>query len=120
MARAVLRGETRGYRHHPQLERFWLHRTPRLAISAYLAGIYIEAEARGYSFDRRKVGAVHPVRPVVVTSRQIAHEWQHLLRKLSERSPAIYGKWRSVSQPECHPLFRRRKGPVASWERLGP
>ena len=32
LARAVLRGATRGYRHHPQLHRFLAHASPRLAI----------------------------------------------------------------------------------------
>ena len=36
LARAVLRGETRGYRHHPQLHRFQAHATPVFAIEAYL------------------------------------------------------------------------------------
>jgi hypothetical protein len=56
LARAVLRDETRGYAHHPQLERFKMHSTPRLAINAYLATIHSEATSRGYRFDRTKVG----------------------------------------------------------------
>src|SRR5690349_18012947 len=56
LARAVLRGQTRGYRHHPQLERFRAHATPELAIDAYLAAVHEEAVARGYAFDRGKLG----------------------------------------------------------------
>ena len=56
LARAVLRGETKGYRHHPQLERFSLHASPRSAINAYLRAVYEEAVERGYEFDRRKIG----------------------------------------------------------------
>lgn len=52
LARAVLRGETRGYRHHPQLQRFQAHATPRMAINAYLMAVHAEATARGYNFDR--------------------------------------------------------------------
>ena len=51
LAKAVLRGETRGYRHHPQLLRFQAHAAPRSAINAYLAAIHDEASERGYSFD---------------------------------------------------------------------
>jgi hypothetical protein len=36
LARAVLRGETRGYTRHPQLDRFKEHPHPRLAINSYL------------------------------------------------------------------------------------
>jgi hypothetical protein len=117
LARAVLRGETRGYKHHPQLERFTAHAQPRLAINAYLAGVYGEAEARGYSFDRAKIGPVKVVEPIVVATGQMHHEWQHLLVKLALRSPALFERWRQVEHPACHPLFRQGAGPMASWER---
>src|SRR5690606_10288867 len=67
LARAVLRGRTRGYRHHPQLDRFRSHASPRSAINAYLAAVHAEASARGYAFDRAKVGPVRPVPPIAVT-----------------------------------------------------
>jgi hypothetical protein len=56
LAKAVLDGRTRGYRHHPQLTRFRAHPASRAAINAYLAAIHAESEARGYAFDRGKVG----------------------------------------------------------------
>ena len=37
LARAVLRGEIRGYRHHPQLDRFRAQAAPVSALNAYLA-----------------------------------------------------------------------------------
>ena len=46
LARAVLRGQTRGYRHHPQLERFRAHASPRAAISVYLSAVLREANRR--------------------------------------------------------------------------
>ena len=39
LARAVLRGMTKGYRHHPQLQRFRAHASPRAAINLYLEGV---------------------------------------------------------------------------------
>ena len=87
LAKAVIRGETRGYTHHPQLQRFTEHPHPRLAINAYLAAVHVE------------------------------YEWHHLLAKLSVRNPAVHAQWIDVTAPLCHPLFRRRRGPVASWER---
>lgn len=118
LARAVLRDETKGYRHHPQLERFQSHPSPRYAISAYLSGIYLEASARGYAFDRTKVGPVRSIEGIVVTRGQLEYEWEHLLRKLSERSPALYRQWRGLESPECHPLLRCRAGKVEAWERI--
>ncbi|HXW74550.1 MAG TPA: pyrimidine dimer DNA glycosylase/endonuclease V [Steroidobacteraceae bacterium] len=119
LARAVLRGETRGYRHHPQLERFRAQRTPRAAINAYLAVVAQEAARRGYAFDRRRFGpAPRRTRIVLQATRgQLAHEWRHLLRKLSLRSPRLYRRWRGERAIEPHPLFRIVRGVVEPWER---
>ena len=117
LARAVLRGKTRGYRHHPQLERFRKHPRPRSAISAYLAAIHAEAAARGYEFDRRKIGPLRRVRSIATTTGQMAYEWRHLLRKLSRRNRRLNRQWHSVRGPGCHPLFTPVRGPVERWER---
>jgi hypothetical protein len=119
LARAVLRGETRGYRHHPQLDRFRAHPSPRSAINAYLAAVLAESRARGYAFDARKVGPVRTRTRIAVTDGQLAYEWRHLLRKLRARRPALHRAWRVVHFPEPHPLFRVRPGPVEPWERTG-
>lgn len=79
-----------------------------------------EATARGYAFDRSKVGAVHKVALINVTRGQLEYEWEHLLRKLAVSNPAGHRKWHVVRKPECHPLFRLRPGGVASWERTWP
>jgi hypothetical protein len=117
LAKAVLRGETRGYTRHPQLQRFQSHPQPRLAINSYLATIHAEATQRGYSFDRSKIGPVRAVQLITVTSGQLACEWQHLQGKLAARSPAVLSRWHHVRTPACHPLFQSQLGPVASWER---
>jgi hypothetical protein len=117
LAQAVLRGKTRGYKHHPQLERFKAHRTPRLAINAYLGSIFEEAMSRGYEFDRRKVGPIRAASRIAVTDGQLRHEWRHLLRKLSVRNPKLYSKWKKTKRADNHPLFRVRRGSVATWER---
>jgi hypothetical protein len=117
LARAVLRGETRGYTRHPQLDRFRAHPGPRRAINAYLAGVHAEAEARGYAFDRTKIGPVHAVDAIAVTSGQVDYEWEHLLNKLAVRSPPLFERWHAVGKPACHPLFQPHAGPVAPWER---
>lgn len=119
LARAVLRGQTKGYRHHPQLDRFKAHPAPRSAISTYLDAIYLEASARSYSFDPKKSGSGRTLDLMVVSNGQIAFEWEHLLRKLSMRSPARYRQLRTIRRPRCHPFMRQRAGPVESWERSG-
>ena len=117
LARAVLRGKTTGYRHHPQLLRFQSHAAPRSAINAYLSSVFIEAESRGYSFDRRKVGPVRAYLKIETTAGQLHYEWQHLMSKLSARSPSLYRRWRSVASPESHPSFSIKRGAVELWER---
>jgi hypothetical protein len=118
LARAVLRDETRGYRQHPQLERFRAHASPRRAIDAYLAAVHDEATARGHAFDRSRIGALRKLTPITATDGQLQYEWTHLLRKLSVRNPAWCERWRDVDAPECHPLFAAVPGAVAAWERV--
>lgn len=117
LARAVLQGKTRGYRHHPQLARFQAHPTPRAAICAYLVAVHDEATRRGYAFDASKTGPRRAVAPIPVTRGQIEYEWAHLLHKLARRSPDQYRRWRALRAPRCHPLLRRRGGAVESWEK---
>lgn len=120
LAKAVLRGETRGYQHHPQLERFRAHPQPRLAINAYLAAVHAEASARGYGFDRSKIGSRRAVEPIPVTDGQLALEWAHLGAKLAARHPASHARWLAAAGPDCHPGFTPIPGPVAGWERAAP
>lgn len=118
LAKAVLRGETRGYTNHPQLERFKAHPQPRLAINAYLAEVHAEAAKRGYAFDPSKFESVCAVEPMLVSTGQLAYEWEHLRRKLAARSPAVLARWQDLTALACHPLFRQQPGPVAPWERV--
>lgn len=121
LARAVLKGETRGYRHHPQLDRFRDQPDPVAAIEAYLRAVLTESIARGYAFDAAKLPPPSgPVPPIPVTDGQLAREWRHLLRKLTMRAPELHAKWGGIRKPECHPLFRVVRGPVASWEKAPP
>lgn len=117
LAQAVLRGETRGYRNHPQMERFKNHPAPLAAISLYLQAIHAEAESRGYAFDKRKIRRTRKAATLTVTSGQMAYEWAHLLSKLKVRSPARYREWLATEVPEAHPMFSVRAGEVEPWER---
>lgn len=117
MAKAVLCGETRGYRSHPQLERFKCHPTPIAAISCYLEAIYANSVTRGYAFEKRKFQLVAEPATLVVSAGQLDYEWTHLLNKLKARNPAIFQKWQGTTRPEPHPMFAERVGPVESWER---
>lgn len=118
LARAVLSGNTRGYRNHPQLERFRNSTHPLAAIDAYLRGIHAESRERGYTFDASKIDPVRAEVSLSVTAGQVQYEWHHLLHKLSVRNPALHQNWQAIGAPGCHPLFQLCPGPIAAWERV--
>ncbi|MDN6683845.1 MAG: pyrimidine dimer DNA glycosylase/endonuclease V, partial [Bifidobacterium crudilactis] len=55
LAQAVLAGKTKGYTHHPQLERFRACEHPLAAVASYLEPLADEADRRGYHFDRSRI-----------------------------------------------------------------
>lgn len=116
LARHVLEGRTRGYRHHPQLQRFRTAADPVAAIHTYLAHVHAESTARGFRFDADKFDAraMHP--PLPVTTGQLRYETEHLDRKLLLRDPARHAALMAVGQVHAHPLFTVVEGPVAGWE----
>jgi hypothetical protein len=118
LARAVLLGRTRGYRQHPQLERFRRRSSPVAALDAYLGSVLEEAARRGYAFDAGKLGRRRGPAPRrhPVTVGQLAYEWEHLLAKLRRRDRRRWLALRTA-EPEPHPSFRVVRGGVESWER---
>lgn len=118
LAQKVLRGATKGYKHHPQLARFRAADDPCAAICSYLDGIFLEAKQRGYSFDVSKISALRLSGPMNETQGQLVYEWRHLQRKLKGRAPDRYTKWRSLKVPLPHPLFQIVAGEVQPWERV--
>lgn len=119
LAQAVLRNETRGYRNHPQLDRFKDAPSPLAAIAAYLLPIYAESQLRGYTFDNTKIRPERPANTLTITQGQLDYEWRHLLAKLQQRSPAVYEKWCHCPAAiiEAHPLFQIQAGSLEPWER---
>jgi hypothetical protein len=118
LAQAVLLGKTKGYTHHPQLNRFKNSSDPLSAISIYLQYVYAEAKTRGYDFDEKKVLPAKTTVQIPVTTGQISYEWQHLLKKLSHRSPEWHQKWLGIQTPEAHPIFVVQEGEIEPWERV--
>lgn len=117
LAKHVLAGRTRGYRHHPQLERFRAHARPEAAIDAYLAAVLAEAKCRTYCFDEAKLAGLRISRPMAETRGQLLYEWRHLLEKLRRRDPARYRRLKTVAVPRPHPLFRVVAGAIRPWEK---
>lgn len=131
LAKCVLKGTTKGYRHHPQLERFLATPDPLESILRYLQAIYRESLRRGYSFDPAKIAGDPKKNSLFsrkkstirlpVTTGQLRYEREHLLKKLKRRNPARYKSLRRIREWDSHPLFRGVPGPVESWEKIiGP
>lgn len=117
LAQAVLRGKTKGYRHHPQLVRFQAQPSPVSFIAEYLRTVHTESVARGYRFDSSKIAPGRTTGRIDVALGQIRFEWHHLIKKLDIRTPEWRQAWIKEEFPTPHPLFRVTPGGVADWEK---
>jgi len=117
LAQKVLRGDTKGYRHHPQLLRFRLCPEPLAAIATYLVAVADEADGRGYAFNRLKISPDQVTYKIQVTRGQILFEWAHLKEKLTRRDPLQLARVSGIEMPESHPLFEIGAGCVEPWEK---
>jgi hypothetical protein len=124
LCQKVLRGETKGYKHHPQVHRFRNLRGNLLekgslspdirklladcndekfavyAISFYLDYVHKESESRGYHFDHSKISypCLDLMRGIIpVTKGQVQYEMKHLLHKLRFRDPKRFTSLVGVS-----------------------
>ncbi|MBI5935965.1 MAG: DNA lyase [Chloroflexi bacterium] len=117
LAKAVLAGQTRGYKNHPQLARFQSQRDPQAAINAYLLEVHREAERRGYRFDIRKLDVTRRRKKIRVTEGQLRYEWSHLQTKLLHRDLPRHERNASIVEVQPHPLMEVIPGEIESWER---
>jgi hypothetical protein len=118
LAQKVLRGKTRGYKHHPQLIRFQKTENPPVALAAFLKSVHEEALNRGYNFDGKKIGRRKFVGKISETRGQLLYEWKHLKRKLKHRDPKRLREINAKEIPEAHPLFKIIPGRVRDWEKI--
>jgi len=118
LAKKVLLGKTKGYKNHPQLNRFKRTKDPLSAINAYLYQIFLDAEKRGYKFDKEKIDKVLLKEKIKVTSGQVSYEFDHLLRKLKIRDEKKYERLKNIIKIEVNPIFKLRKGDIEEWEKI--
>lgn len=116
LAKHVLEGKTKGYRNHPQLDRFKQTNNPSDRINQYLATVYDEAVERGYHFDKGKINWNFERSVMPVTSGQIQYETEHLLKKLKVRDPNKFDILRKSDKIKTHPMFNIIKGGIEKWE----
>jgi hypothetical protein len=117
LAQKVLRGGTKGYKHHPQLLRFARRKNPSAALAAYLKAVHEEAVRREYNFNALKIGAQRSRGKIKETRGQLLYEWKHLKRKLKKRDPHRLREFASIKIPAPHPFFRIISGQVRAWEK---
>jgi hypothetical protein len=118
LAKKVLSGKTKGYRHHPQLFRFQKQKDPLAAIDTYLRAIHAEAMSRGYAFDQNKISQRKKQTIIKVTTGQLEFELTHFKKKLWRRNRKKYFNLKYIQTLKSHPLFRVVKGTLEDWERI--
>jgi hypothetical protein len=115
LAQKVLQGQTKGYRFHPQLERFRAAGNPVAAIGAYLWAVADEAGLRGYRFDATKIAARRRTISIPVTKGQLEFEREHLRRKLKVRDRARL-LMLNKAKLKPHPILHVVAGGIEPWE----
>ena len=114
LARKVLLGETKGYKHHPQLHRFQSAESADVKrVDMYLHVVVDEADRRNYNFNRSKLGVRTDLECIEVTIGQLAFEFEHLRDKVLRRTGVLL----NPSTIKHHPMFVVVQGPKAKWER---
>lgn len=125
LAKKVLEGKTKGYKNHPQLERFKNYKDPIVAINIYLTFVFDVSKIRGYKFNKDLFEETRERRLITVTNEQIKYEFFHLLKKLKNRDKNKYKiNFDYLSEfggerIEPHPLFKIVPGrKIESWEKV--
>ena len=116
LAKAVLNGETKGYKNHPQLIRFKKNKNHNSMINTYLLHIYKESLSRGYKFNGNKIGPEFTSSKINVTQGQIEYELEHLILKLEIRDPSRYIELINIKELEPNPIFIVVDGGIEPWE----
>jgi hypothetical protein len=115
LAQKVLLGQTKGYRFHPQLDRFRASKNPIAAIGTYLWAVLDEAKNRGYNFDSSKIATRRLAVSITVTRGQLDFERQHLMKKLRIRDQARFRVLDSATA-RPHPMLQVVAGGLEPWE----
>ena len=116
LAKNVLENKTRGYKNHPQLNRFKNAKHPCDSINQYLSGVYKEAVYRNYNFDKSKINFDFKKSQLPVNSAQVEYEFEHLLWKLKTRDITRFRGLHQLKSIEPHPIFKIIIGAIESWE----
>ena len=119
LAQKVLGGGTKGYRNHPQLIRFKACHDPVTAIRRYLLEVYKEAQARGYAFDRSKIGALDKRlnKKIEVRAGQVRYEYKLLQQKIMRRDTERFLRLPEEKALGVNAVFKVVEGGIEAWEK---
>ncbi len=117
LAKNVLKGNTKGYRNHPQLIRFKESHHPIKCIHYYLQVIWEEARERNYLFNPEKFIPENKTDKIPVTKGQLQYEFLSLMSKLKNRDIQRYKAHKDVIKADIHPLFYLTEGEIEHWEK---
>jgi len=120
LAQVVLLGKTKGWRNHPQLDRFKYHPTPVKAVGFFLLKVHEEATRRNYNYNFSKI--LEPTEKIElanITDGQLRYELDILMERLQKRTPKKHQENLQIEEdiPRPHPLFRVVEGPPEPWEK---
>ncbi len=120
LAKKVLEGKTKGYKNHPQLERFKALDDPLIGINTYLNQVYLESLSRDYAFSKDKVNPslIDKNVKIPLNDKQLSYEFELLKTKLKIRDNKSYQKIKDIEIPEHVSIFSIRKGPIENWEKI--
>ncbi|WP_291490341.1 pyrimidine dimer DNA glycosylase/endonuclease V [Desulfurella sp.] len=120
LAKKVLLSLTKGYKNHPQLDRFKAYSDPLNAIDSFLYFVYLEARNRNYNFNVNKISTLNLlVEKIPIKRGQLEFEYNHLLDKLKLRDKNRYEFLLKLSSDKIstNPLFYVIEGDIEEWEK---
>jgi hypothetical protein len=118
LAQKVTDGKTKGWKNHPQLDRFKYHPKPMEAVGFYLKGIHDESLKRDYKYNYSKI--LHPdsiVDPINLSQGQLQYEFDLLQERLKKRTPEKYEENTGIKELQAHSLFSVVPGLPEKWEK---
>ena len=118
LAQKVTEGKTKGWRNHPQLDRFKYHLKPMEAVGFYLKELHVESLKRSYKYNYSKIHYPDAVVDSVNLSLgQLQYEFDLLQERLKKRTPKKYEENTRIRILQAHPLFNIVPGLPEKWEK---
>ncbi|NIM47035.1 MAG: hypothetical protein GTN40_02650 [Candidatus Aenigmarchaeota archaeon] len=105
LARKVLKGKTKGWRNHPQLNKFKTHKNPVAAVNTYLLYVLEESEKRCYKFNKRKIEKSFTKNKIKIPKKEVVSDFEDLKNKLKKRDSKRYIEIVKVKEIEVNPIF---------------